>query len=331
MQRMTTLSVDNPHLDLGTENKYLFVASTGGHLAQLKRMSTAMLASPDSLWVTFDSEQSRSLLAEERVHHVPYIASRDFRGVITASKEINMLMRHEKFDAVVSTGAALALAAMPVARGRRVPTRYIESVSRVDGPSLTGKIIAALRLAELRTQHESWANGRWKKHPSVLTQFQSATKIAPSATAEELKIFVTLGTIKPYEFDAMIDSLLRTGLCNENTTWQLGSTQRENLPGRVLTQTSASEFEHLCATSDVVVTHSGVGTILNLLESGIHPVVVPRRKQRNEHVDDHQLQIAKLVAGLGVATVCEAPDLEAEHIIRAASLCTVPAVHGAPE
>lgn len=326
MQSMTTLSVDNPHLDLETEKKYLFVASTGGHLAQLKRMSTALLASPDSMWVTFDSEQSRSLLAGERVHHVPYIASRDLKGVITAAREINWLMRREEFDAVVSTGAALALAAMPIARARRVPTRYIESVSRVDGPSLTGKIIAALRLAELRTQHESWANSRWKKHPSVLTQFRSEKKPASLTCPDELTIFVTLGTIKPYEFDAMIDAILNTGLCNGNTVWQLGSTRRENLPGRVLAQTSAAEFAHLCSSSDVVVTHSGVGTILNLLESGVHPVVVPRRKQRNEHVDDHQLQIARLVADLGVATVSEAPELEAAHIIKAASLRTVPAV-----
>ncbi|MER2133597.1 MAG: glycosyltransferase [Arthrobacter sp.] len=328
---MTTLSVDNPQLELAKGSKYLFVASTGGHLAQLKRISTSLTASRESLWVTFDSEQSRSLLEGERVHYVPYIASRDLKGVLAASIEVGKLMRRERFEAVVSTGAALALAAMPLARAHRVPTTYIESVSRVNGPSLTGRIIAALRLAELRTQHDTWANARWKKHPSVLTHFKPVPRAESVPSVKDLKIFVSLGTIKPYTFDSMIDSLLNTGLCNENTTWQLGSTRREDLPGRVLRQTTAREFEHLCRTSDVVVTHSGVGTILNLLESGIHPVVVPRRKQRNEHVDDHQLQIAELVSELGVATVCEAPALEAKHIIRAANLRTVPAGLGSPE
>lgn len=326
-KQMTTLSVNTQSAETGATSKFLFVASTGGHLAQLRRMSAAMPASDDSVWVTFDSEQSRSLLAGERVLHVPYIASRDVRGVLTAAKEILGLMRREKFDVVVSTGAALALAAMPIARALRVPARYIESVSRVEGPSLSGRIIAACRLAEVRTQHQGWANNRWKKYPSVLSQFEASENNLPVPSREEIRIFVTLGTIKPYRFDAAVDALLATGLCNEKTVWQLGASSRTDLPGRTLEQTTAREFEQLCLSSDVVVTHSGVGTILNLLEAGIHPVVLPRRKRRNEHVDDHQLQIAELVDALGVATVKEVEALEACDLLRAATLKTTPSEH----
>jgi hypothetical protein len=45
------------------QRKLLLVASTGGHLAQLVRLAPGLGASPSSLWVTFDSVQSRSLLA----------------------------------------------------------------------------------------------------------------------------------------------------------------------------------------------------------------------------------------------------------------------------
>lgn len=323
---MTTAHLQNIDPPMGIrQRKFLFVASTGGHLAQLARLAEGMNASEDSMWLTFDTEQSRSLLAGRRVRYVPYIASRDLKGVLVASAAVRDLLKSEHFDEVVSTGAALALSAMPLAKARRIPTLYIESVSRINGPSLTGRIIAGLRLARLRTQHQGWASSRWQPYPSVLSQFEPESKTAEPATqAGGLKIFVTLGTIRPYRFDSLVDALLATGLCSENTTWQLGVTSRAHLPGVVVEQATAQEFERLCRQADVVVTHSGVGTILNLLEAGVHPVVVPRRKSRREHVDDHQLQIAQLVSGLGVATVAEADELRAEHLIRASRLRTMP-------
>jgi UDP-N-acetylglucosamine transferase subunit ALG13 len=61
-----------------------------------------------------------------------------------------------------------------------------------------------------------------------------------------------------------------------------------------------------------------------LLELGIHPIVVPRRKSRGEHVDDHQLQICRLVASLGIATVCEPEELTDATLRAAARVETVP-------
>ncbi|WP_412936526.1 glycosyltransferase [Microbacterium sp. 2P01SA-2] len=162
-------------------------------------------------------------------------------------------------------------------------------------------------MVSLRTQHASWARRRWIQHPSVLSQF--AARPRPVDSSSGPRLFVTLGTIKPYRFDSLVDAVLATGLANESTVWQLGETTRSDLPGTVRTLTSDDEFRRYATEADVVVTHSGVGTILNLLEWGIHPVVVPRRRARGEHVDDHQSQIAALLGDLGIAVVAEAPDL----------------------
>jgi UDP-N-acetylglucosamine transferase subunit ALG13 len=81
---------------------------------------------------------------------------------------------------------------------------------------------------------------------------------------------------------------------------------------------SQDEFSSTISTSDVVITHAGVGTILDLLERGVCPVVVPRRRAREEHVDDHQGQIARLLAGLGLGVVSEVDALTTEKIMRAA-------------
>lgn len=299
--------------------KMLLAASTGGHLAQLDRLAPMLGASPDSLWVTFRTPQSESLLAGKRVLWVPYIKPRDWRGVLNAERRITAALRTEHFEAAVSTGAGLALAALPAARRRGIPTKYIESVSRVNGPSLTGRLLEWGRTAELHTQHPSWANARWKPHPSVLHTYRPVPRsVVPGAP----RLFVTLGTIEGYRFDSVVDAVLSSGLADESTVWQLGATPRDDLPGLVQAQMPAEEFSNHVASADVVVSHAGVGTLLQLLDAGVHPVLAIRRKSRREHVDDHQAQIASLADALGIATVREGPDVDRNSLLRAAGLAT---------
>ncbi|OWP20263.1 hypothetical protein CBF90_14435 [Microbacterium sp. AISO3] len=294
----------DPLLDSTRPRRILFVASTGGHLAQLKRISGSLNPAPGSLWVTFDSPQTDSLLAHDEVLRVPYVKPRDFAATFKASRIVAKSVRKGDFDLVVSTGAALAVAVLPLMRVKGIPAYYIESVSRTDGPSLTGRILAASRLVSLRTQHERWATKRWRQFPAVLSRFESAERSEPPALP--MRIFVTLGTIRPYRFDAVVDQLLASGMVNEHTVWQLGETSRNDLPGTAVAYMKDADFAKECDAADVVVTHAGVGTILALLEKGIHPVVVPRRRDRGEHVDDHQEQIAQLTSKLQIAQHVEA-------------------------
>lgn len=304
--------------------KILFVASTGGHLSQLVRIASTLDVSPDSVWVTFHSPQSESLLAGRRIEFVPYVRPRDVIGVLRAARRIRRLLARESFDRVVTTGAAVALAALPLARLRRISADYIESVSRVRGPSLTGRIVAATRCARTWTQHAEWAHGRWRAHPSVFGTYHPGTR----PRVERPRIFVTLGTIHGYRFDALIDAVLRTGLADDRTVWQLGETTRTALPGRSTRQLDSHEFEHEARQADVVIAHAGVGTVLDLFALGISPVVVPRRRARREHVDDHQEQIAELLARLDLAVVAEADTVTAEHLREASARAVAPAEVG---
>ena len=49
-------------------------------------------------------------------------------------------------------------------------------------------------------------------------------------------------------------------------------------------------------SADKVVTHAGVGSILCADREGHVPLVVPRRHDLGEHVDDHQLELARALA-----------------------------------
>lgn len=317
--RSAQVRAHSDHADPGPEvgrpeRKLVLAASTGGHLAQLVRLAPGLRASPDSLWITFANEQSKSLLKGKRVLYVPYIKPRDWRTTLAAVRLIARRLKEEEFEGAVSTGAALAVAALPVARMLGMPSLYIESVSRIAGPSLTGKLLAASHLVNLRTQHPSWARGRWAVHPSVFNSFQACPT---DRNTDRPRLFVSLGTIRGYRFDALIDAIMRTGLADDRTVWQVGETLRSDLPGRVHQEMSAEEFMNAVAKSDVVITHAGVGTFMHLMEASVYPVLVPRRAARNEHVDDHQQQIAALAAELDLAIACEVTELSSELLLAA--------------
>ena len=293
--------------------RHLLVASTGGHLAQLNIWAERIGSAPDSIWVTFDSPQSRSTLEERRALYVPYINPRDkgaaCRAFARIMREIDW--RREDFTAAVSTGSAVGVAGLAAARLHKVPSFFFESVSRVFGPSMSGKLVGLDPWIQKSCQYEHWAGGKWKYRGSLLDSFETIPKVA----VERPRIFVTLGTIRPYRFDSLVDAVLATGMADDRTVWQLGTTTRTDLPGQSFEQVSSDDFDRYAKSADVVITHAGVGTLLHLFEMGIYPVAVPRRLSRDEMVDDHQIQIAQLLEGRGITAVREVGDLDAQTII----------------
>ena len=55
------------------------------------------------------------------------------------------------------------------------------------------------------------------------------------------------------------------------------------------------DFDRYMQEADVVVTHSGVNSIISCMEMGKPLVVCPRLHEFNEHVDNHQMEIATLM------------------------------------
>ncbi|WP_293235289.1 glycosyltransferase [Mycolicibacterium sp.] len=222
----------------------------------------------------------------------------------------------EGFTSAVTTGAALGVVGLAGARLHGIPAFYYESVSRVNGPSLSGRLAALDPGITKLCQYEHWAKSGWSFRQSLFDAFSAV----PKAPVGSPRLFVTLGTIHPYRFDAMVDAVLSSGLADSNTVWQLGATQRRDLPGTSVTQLSSAEFEDASTSADVVITHAGVGTIMNLLEMGISPVVTPRRAVRHEHVDDHQSQIAGLLRSRKITYVAEVEQLNSEAIFAASRI-----------
>lgn len=285
----------------------LLVASTGGHLAQLHQLRPLLACGDDVVWVTFDSPQSRSLLAGERVEYVRAIAPRDWTNVLRVSTRARTLLSRHCAERVISTGSALALAILPTARLMGIRTEYIESAARSMGPSVTGRVLQRVPGIHLSAQYDAWAVGRWSRAVSVFDSFSSVIDLEPREPVR--RVVVTLGTIQGYGFVRLLDRLRQILPPDVEVLWQTGSSPTPGLTDVARVVLPQSEMRQANEDADVVVAHAGIGSALTALTAGRVPVLVPRRAAHREHVDDHQQLIAQDLSGRGLAVWSEADEL----------------------
>jgi UDP-N-acetylglucosamine transferase subunit ALG13 len=69
--------------------------------------------------------------------------------------------------------------------------------------------------------------------------------------------------------------------------------------------------------ADTVITHAGVGSIICASREGHVPLVVPRRHDLGEHVDDHQVELTHALAKRGSVIAVWDVDALAETVAAA--------------
>jgi UDP-N-acetylglucosamine--N-acetylmuramyl-(pentapeptide) pyrophosphoryl-undecaprenol N-acetylglucosamine transferase len=303
----------------------LLVASTGGHLAELHDLVPRLGVGADRCWVTFDSPQSRSLLAGEEVVFVPPVTTRDVVGAARDLVAVRRLLKGERFTRVISTGAGVALSAFVPATLAGIPCHYIESATRTAGPSLTGRLVARIPGAHLYTQYPSWAHGRWQHAGSVFDGYAPRRRPARRPVG---KVVVALGTHRKYHFPRLLDRLVRVIPPSVEVLWQIGATRIPAMPAGARTEVPYAEMQQAMREADVVVTHAGIGSALAAFQAGHRPVYVPRRAGHGEHVDDHQAQIARALSDRGLVVAAEADAVTGDSLETAAawSVDAAPAV-----
>jgi UDP-N-acetylglucosamine transferase subunit ALG13 len=183
---------------------------------------------------------------------------------------------------------------------RGVPTHYIESATRVGGPSLTGQVLRRVPRVHLYSQYEDQARGRWHYAGSV---FDGFTPTIRSERAVIRRAVVTLGSMHVFSFRRLLDvvaPLLRPGGVIEReqgvaveTVWQTGETPTDGLGIDARKWLPADEMTDALASADVVVSHGGTGSALSALRVGRFPVLVPRIAADGEIGDEHQDRFAR--------------------------------------
>lgn len=108
-------------------------------------------------------------------------------------------------------------------------------------------------------------------------------------------IFATIGT-DYHNFQRMHEMiiLLSREISEEKFIYQFGHAKIiDEIPKNLKIQKfiSRENFEYNLLNSSYVITHAGAGTLLQCCEKKVFPLVLPRRVEFNEHLNNHQLDI----------------------------------------
>jgi beta-1,4-N-acetylglucosaminyltransferase len=123
--------------------KVLLVCSPGGHLQQMLALEPAW-RDMDRAWVTLTGADVGYLLADEEVTigHGP--TNRSLGAAIRNLGVAWRLLRRQRPDAILSTGAGLAVPFFVVGKLLGIKLVYVESVTRSETISLSGKLVYPL-------------------------------------------------------------------------------------------------------------------------------------------------------------------------------------------
>lgn len=130
-------------------------------------------------------------------------------------------------------------------------------------------------------------------------------------------IFVTVGTHEqPFNrLVECIDKLKEDGDIQEAVIIQTGYSTYEPQHCKWQKLFPYQEMLKLVEEARIVITHGGPSSFIMPLQIGKTPIVVPRRHEFNEHVNDHQVAFSKAVAErMGTIIVVEDMDKLGETI-----------------
>lgn len=123
-------------------------------------------------------------------------------------------------------------------------------------------------------------------------------------------IFIVLGTQK-FQLNRLlklVDSLVEKGQICDDVYAQIGNSTYIPKHYRYVRFLDKKDFEQKMEECEIVVSHSGVGTIISGLKHEKPVIVFPRLEKYGEHVDDHQLEIGESFSKNNLVFLCGEND-----------------------
>ena len=120
--------------------KICLVGSSGGHLAHLN-MLKPFWKDQERFWVTFDKEDARSILKDEKMYSCHFPTNRNLKNLIKNNFLAIKVLKKEKPNVIISSGAAVAVPFFYIGKLFGAKTVYIEVFDRIDKPTVTGKLV----------------------------------------------------------------------------------------------------------------------------------------------------------------------------------------------
>ncbi|MBR5799307.1 MAG: polysaccharide biosynthesis protein [Lachnospiraceae bacterium] len=122
--------------------KICFTASSGGHLEEIKCLFP-VAEGCDSFLITEKSGDVKTVCTDN-TYYLRQTNRREplfFIHCLRILRQVSKILKKEKPDYVISTGALITYLVCIVAKMRKIKIIYIETFARVDRPSLTGRFM----------------------------------------------------------------------------------------------------------------------------------------------------------------------------------------------
>jgi UDP-N-acetylglucosamine transferase subunit ALG13 len=299
-----------------------FAASAGGHLDLLINVAARTIGRERVTWVTSDSQRGRRLRDEQPSVGLLPEHGRSPLSLIRNALAAARLVARTRPRTVVTSGAGVVTPYCLVARIGGARLVYLETMARVTSPSLSARILyrfasrVIVQWEELRTALPRADVCR----PTLLEHLGAGEAAAGSGT------FVAVGThVEPYKrlLTLVADAAAR-GVLPTPVRVQTGAAGGWTAPGIDSDQwLSREEMEAELQNAEVIVCHAGAGTIATALEAGRRPLVLARRPELGEHIDEHQQQLTGKLASWDLVVPLER-EINARHVDAARRPLAVP-------
>lgn len=122
-------------------------------------------------------------------------------------------------------------------------------------------------------------------------------------------ILVMLGT-QNKQFKRLLDSVqkeINNKNIKEEVIVQAGFTKYESKDMQIFDYISSDELKEYIKKSNLIIAHGGVGTIMDGIRAGKKVIAVPRVKEYDEHINDHQIEIVEEFNKLGYIVGLKSP------------------------
>ena len=126
-------------------------------------------------------------------------------------------------------------------------------------------------------------------------------------------ILILLGT-QNYSFNRLLEEVqkcINNGTITQEVIVQTGGTKFSSEQMKLFTLIPQDELDKLIQKADIIITHGGVGSIVNGVKNHKKVIAVPRLKKYGEVANDHQIQIIETFAKEGfIIGLHDVPELE---------------------
>ncbi len=146
--------------------KLLLVCSSGGHFKALQQLQPFWEKHPRK-WVTFATPTTQSALQEEKVYYAYSPTNRNIPNLIRNLFLAWRVIRKNKSDLIISTGAGVAVPFLILGKLWGSKTVFVESITRIETLSLSAKLL----LPFLSVLYVQW--------PQLQTRYPQAELIIP--------------------------------------------------------------------------------------------------------------------------------------------------------